>query len=131
MRLRRQGNSNAADAAEGRETMDDRERYISLFDFDGETYEVDIQAITTKQAVELKRFLGATVAEWRELLGEADAEAMQFYFWLGLVQAGQSPGKPGDVDVPLMDSDVRPKHPVEESDDEENPTTSPEAETIL
>lgn len=131
MRLRRQGNSNAADAAEGRETMDDRERYISLFDFDGETYEVDIQAITTKQAVELKRFLGATVSEWRELLAEADAEAMQFYFWLGLIQAGQSPGKPGDVDVPLMDSDVRPKHPVEESDDEENPTTSPEAETIL
>lgn len=131
MRQRRQGNSNAADAAEGRETMDDRERYISLFDFDGETYEVDIQAITTKQAVELKRFLGATVSEWRELLAEADAEAMQFYFWLGLIQAGQSPGKPGDVDVPLMDSDVRPKHPVEESDDEENPTTSPEAETIL
>lgn len=105
------------------------EQTTSIFTLDGTDYAVDPEALTTGEAIVLKKFLGATPAQWLEMFSDNDPEAVQFYVWLGLTRAGETPGKPSEIDVPMFKLNIRPLLDTDEDADEADPTTSPEGET--
>lgn len=58
-------------------------------DFDGRTWEFDLEAITVKQAVAMHLAYGFTLDAWLSAVGETDPRALQCLWWLMLQQDGQ------------------------------------------
>ena len=98
-----------------------------LFDYEGETYPVDVKELTTFEAIALKRHLGVNRRDWWALFLEDDPEAMQFFVWLGFTRAGRECGKVSEIDVPMYKLDIRPlieapDEGADEGDSGEDPT---------
>ena len=104
-----------------------------LFDYEGETYPVDVKELTTFEAIALKRHLGVNRKEWWAMFLEDDPEAMQFFVWLGWTRAGRECGKVAEIDVPMYMLNIRPalEDAPEDEADEADPTGTPEEGTTL
>ena len=101
-----------------------------LFDLDDKTYTVDWQDLTTGEAIVLKKFLGESPKGWLDLLADSDPEAIQFFVWLGLTREDGYDGKPGDIDVPMFQLNIRDAVESEsDGEDEADPTGSLGGET--
>ena len=62
---------------------------MMVVDFEGMTYELDVEEIDVAQAMLIKVKTGYNLRQWEDALGEADVEALKALYWLMMEQNGK------------------------------------------
>ena len=69
-------------------------------EYEGEQYDLDMDAIDVKQAIKIEKHIGGTLSDWEAGLGNASTPCLQALGWLIFTGGDSTPI--GDVNFKIM-----------------------------